>query len=125
MKLDDVFDNYGSDGVDNKKGWDKLPTILKYFISSTQKMIVDKVKRKVFENYGQGGLKDLVKTSGYRSFSTNTRVGGVSDSLHLFGCAVDFGKVGIFKDKPIPVCCNLECIDSGKCWHVQLKRGDK
>lgn len=123
MKNDDIFDNVGSDGVDNKKAWDKLPRILKYFISSTQKMIFDKVSRRVKEKYGEGGLKDMVKTSGFRSISSNNRNHGVIDSLHLFGCAIDFGKVGIFKNNSIPVCCELECIDSGKCWHVQLKRG--
>lgn len=64
-----------------------------------------------------------LKLPGFRSASTNSRVGGVSDSLHLFGCAVDFAKKGIFKDVPIPVCCELQCIDSGDCWHIQLKRG--
>lgn len=123
MKNNEVFDSVGIDGISNQKSWNKLPKILKYFISSTQKMILDKVERNIKEKYGEDRLKDVVKTSGFRSFDTNSRVGGVADSLHLFGCAIDFGKVGFFKDKPIPVCCELECIDSGKCWHVQLKRG--
>lgn len=29
-------------------------------------------------------------TSGFRSFAVNKKVGGVSDSLHLYGLAVDF-----------------------------------
>lgn len=122
MKNTDIFDTEGQDGIDNEKAFNKMPLHLRYFIDSTQKMIFDKVSRKVKEVYGENGLRDLVKTSGFRSINTNIRNNGVSDSLHLFGCAIDFGKVGIFKDNPIPVCCNLECINSGRCWHVQLKR---
>lgn len=123
MKLTDDYDSDGIDGVDNKKAFDKMPVSLRYFIHSQQNLLVDKVCKRVEAIYGEAGLQSLRKTSGFRSFRTNNRVGGVIDSLHLFGCAVDFAKEGIFKDKPIPVCCNLECIDSGKCWHVQLKRG--
>lgn len=122
MLNSDIFDNLGIDGVDNKKAWDRLPKVLQYFISSTQKNLFDRVSRKVNEVYGENGVKDLVKTSGFRSYSTNKRVGGVVDSLHLYGCAIDFLKIGIFKNKSIPVCCELECLDSGSCWHVQFKR---
>lgn len=118
MNLNDVYD----DNKLNREGWDRLPTTLKYFIDSTQKNLVDRVRRKVIEKYGQAGLQDLVKTSGWRSISNNASVGGVVDSLHIFGLACDFAKIGIFKDNPIPVCCELQCIDSGKCWHVQFKR---
>lgn len=123
MKLYDVFDDAGTDGKDNKDAFDKLPVVLKYFIDSSQRQIVDKVKKKVVEQYGENGLNDLVKTSGFRSIKTNNRIGGVADSLHLFGCAVDFAKKGIFKDKFVKLCCNLQLIDSGRCWHVQYKRG--
>ena len=124
MNLNEDFDTVGKDGIENKRAFDKLPVALRYFIHSTQSMIVDKVVRRVTEKYGEDGVKSLRKTSGFRAFSVNNRVGGVVDSLHLFGCAVDFAKDGIFKNKPIPVCCNLECIDSGVCWHIQLKRGN-
>ncbi len=121
----DIYDKNGIDGIDNEKAFNKLPVSLKFFISSTQKMIYDKVSKNVELKYGKSGLKDLLKTSGFRSISVNSRVGGVVDSLHLYGCAIDFAKIGIFKNKPIPVCCELQLIDSGKCWHVQLKRGGK
>lgn len=124
MKNDEIFDSYGIDGIDNKKAWNRLPNILKYFISSTQKNLFDRVYKKVTEKYGKDGCTCLVKTSGFRSISTNNRNNGVVDSLHLFGCAIDFKKVGIFKNNPIPTCCELECIDSGDCWHVQFKRGN-
>lgn len=123
MNLNDVYDSFGQDGIDNKLAFDCLPVQLRYFIDSTQRQIVEKIKKKVVEQYGQIGLNDLRKTSGFRSIKTNSRCGGVVDSLHLFGCAVDFAKQGIFKDKFVKVCCNLQLIDSGSCWHVQLKRG--
>lgn len=122
MRLDDVFDTCGQDGADNKKQWERLPLHLKYFIESTQKMIMQKIKNKVLQDYGENGLKSLVKTSGFRSITTNSRVGGVADSLHLFGCAIDFARVGIFKENPIPTCCNLQCIEESNHWHVQLRR---
>lgn len=119
MKNDDYFDSSNQLNVD---GWDKLPAVLKYFFGSQQNSIMDRVKREVRKRYGEDKLEDLVKTSGWRSVSGNSSVGGVADSLHLFGCAVDFAKKGFFANNPIPVCCDLQCIDSGKCWHVQFRR---
>ena len=123
MKLEDLYDEEGQDGIDNKLAFNRLPTVLKYFIQSEHKILIDKVKNNVRSKYGEEGIKSLVKSSGFRAHSTNSRHNGVVDSLHLVGLAADFLKVGIFKDKPIPVCCNLQVIDSGKCWHVQFKRG--
>lgn len=122
MNNNDVFDTVGADGIDNQKAWDRLPLHLKYFIQSTQEMILAKVTNTVRRLYGEEGCKDLVKTSGFRSRVTNSRNGGVADSLHLFGCAIDFRKCGIFEKIPIPVCCNLEVIDEPNHWHIQLKR---
>lgn len=119
MNNEDIFDS--ANGCHSVE-WNKLPRCLQYFFSSQQKSILDRVKRKVVEKYGEAGLQDLVKTSGWRSVAGNRVIGGVVNSLHLYGCAIDFAKKGIFKDNPIPVCCDLQCIDSGKCWHVQFKR---
>jgi uncharacterized protein YcbK (DUF882 family) len=121
--FEDIFDDKGQDGIDNKKAFERLPTVCQYFVTSQQRLLCNKIKNNVVSKYGQEGLKDLVKSSGFRAHSTNTRVGGVVDSLHLWGCAADFLKIGIFKDKPIPVCCNLQIIDSGDCWHIQFRRG--
>ena len=122
MDLYCIYDDYGQDGRDNKKAFDRLPKIVQYFISSQQKNLCVKVAARVRQLYGDSGLNDLVKTSGFRSNVVTARYGGVADSLHHFGCAADFRKTGIFADKPVPVCCDLECIDSGKVWHVQYKR---
>lgn len=35
-------------------------------------------------------------TSGFRSYSVNKKIGGVSDSLHLFGLAIDFVLISNF-----------------------------
>lgn len=119
----ELYDIYDKSEKDNEISFNKLPLCMRYFIDSQQKLLVNKVLNNVRGKYGEVGIKDLRKTSGFRSISVNSRVGGVSDSLHLFGLACDFAKQGIFKDTPIPVCCNLQCIDSGKCWHIQFKRG--
>lgn len=123
MKFDDIYDNEGLDGQDNQKAFQRLPTVCQYFVTSQQRLLCNKVKNNVVKLYGEEGLKSLVKSSGFRAYSTNNRHHGVVDSLHLWGCAADFLKVGIFQNISIPVCCNLQCIDSGKCWHIQFKRG--
>lgn len=123
MLLTDIYDNQGQDGKDNIEAFEKMPKILQYFISSQQKLITDKIRRAVEKKYGHSGVADLHKTSGFRSVITNARHNGVSDSLHLWGCACDFAKNGIFAKQSIPVCCDLQVIDSGDCWHVQIKRG--
>lgn len=123
MDLYELYDKQGQDGIDNEKAYNRLPMVLRYFIESEHKILIEKVVNNVRKHYGESGIKDLVKSSGFRAVVTNNRHHGVVDSLHLVGLAVDFLKVGRFKDKPIPVCCNLQCIDSGKCWHIQFKRG--
>ena len=122
MHIDDIYDNEGKDGIENKAAYEKMPRILQYFISSQQKLLTERVKKMVVRRFGEAGLNDLVKTSGFRSLAVNTRYNGVSDSLHLWGCAADFAKRGIFVNQPIPVCSELQVIDSGNCWHVQFRR---
>ena len=122
MKLEDIYDSEGKDGVENKAAFEKMPRILQYFISSQQKLLTERVKKMVVRRFGETGLNDLVKTSGFRSISVNTRHRGVPDSLHIWGCAADFSKLGIFANQPIPVCPELQIIDSGDCWHVQFRR---
>lgn len=122
MKLIDIYDSDGQDGKENQAAFEKMPKILQYFIQSQQKLLTERVIKAVRSKYGESGINDLIKTSGFRSHSVNARAGGVNDSLHLWGCACDFRKFGIFAKQSIPVCCNLEVIDSGDCWHVQIKR---
>lgn len=122
MNVDDIYDSVGKDGAENKAAYEKLPKSIQYFISSQQKLLCERVKRMVIRRYGETGLKDLYKTSGFRSVSVNTRHNGVSDSLHLWGCAADFSKRGIFSSSSIPVCSELQVIDSGDCWHIQFRR---
>lgn len=119
----DIYDNEGQDGIDNAAAFNAFPKIMQYFIVSQQKVLFQKVENNVRKKYGQSGVDSLVKTSGFRSRVTNARNGGILDSLHLYGLAIDFAKTGIFKDKTIPGCCNLQVIDSGDCWHVQFSRG--
>ena len=123
MELYDIYDNQGQDGKDNKEAFEELPIQVQYFFASMQKSITQRVENEVRKKFGQAGINDLKKSSGFRSYKVNTRWGGVPDSLHLFSCASDYRKYGIFARNPIPVPSCLECIDSGDCWHVQMKRG--
>lgn len=123
MNLDSVYDDQGQDGIENKAAYEKLPKVLQYFVSSQQNRIIQLVRKAVIKRFGDDGLSDLVKNSGFRAVSVNTRHHGVSDSLHLWGCACDFAKIGRFRTDSIPVCSELQVIDSGDCWHIQIKRG--
>ena len=122
MNLDSIYETEGQDGQSNKAAFEKMPRVLQYFVSSQQKLLTERVKKMVVRRYGESGIQHLVKTSGFRSVATNTRNGGVPDSLHLWGCAADFAKCGIFTKQPIPVCPELQVLDSGDCWHVQFRR---
>ena len=84
MLLTDDFDNYGLDGQDNLKAWNRLPTSLKYFIHSQQNLITDKVVRKVKSVYGEDGYKSLVKTSGFRSVAVNNIFSFISKYFSRF-----------------------------------------
>jgi len=123
MELNEIYDSAGQDGIDNKAAYEKLPKVVQYFISSQQKLLLGRVISAVKRKYGESALSDLSKSSGFRCHAVNARHGGVSDSLHLWGCAADFLKLGIFEKNPIPTCDQLQVIDSGDCWHVQFKRG--
>jgi len=122
MELNDIYDSEGKDGIENKAAFEKMPRILQYFISSQQKLLTERVKKMVSRRFGEAGINDLVKTSGFRSVFVNSRHRGVPDSLHLWGCAADFSKRGVFSNQPIPVCPELQVIDGGDCWHVQFRR---
>ena len=56
------------------------------------------------ERYGLGG-EPIIITSGYRSAELNRKVGGVSTSNHLTGCAVDIRVAG--KEQLIRYACIL------------------
>lgn len=123
MEIKEIFDTGGQDGQDNKEAFEKLPKQYQYFYTSMQKALCERVEKEVTRKHGVIGLSNLKKTSGYRSHRTNARHNGKVDSLHLVAAAADFSKYGIFADNPIPVPSCLQCIDSGKCWHIQYKRG--
>jgi len=123
MQIEEIYDTTGQDGIENKAAFEKMPKVLQYFISSQQKLLCNRVLAAVKRKFGEAGLASVNKSSGFRAQSVNSRHNGVPDSLHLWGCAADFLKLGIFKKMPIPVCDQLQVIDSGSCWHVQFKRG--
>lgn len=123
MLITDIYDKVGKDGQENEAAYKKLPKVLQYFISSQQNLLISRIIAQVKRRYGDAGVESLIKTSGFRAHSVNARYGGVIDSLHLFGCAADFSKFGLFKVVHPPICDQLQVIDSGDCWHIQFKRG--
>lgn len=123
MLLDEIYDSNGQDGLDNKEAFEILPKQYQYFFTSMQKALCQRIEKEVTRKFGIVGLGSLKKTSGFRSYRTNARHNGKSDSLHLVGAAADFSKYGIFAVDSIPVPSCLQCIDSGDCWHIQYKRG--
>ena len=108
------YDCEGSDGSSNKKAFEMLPSCLRLAIKEAQNTINQAVRK---SNPG----RKIVSTSGFRSPEVNSRVGGVVNSLHLWGFARDFR---FYPDEPEPfeVPEFLECIKSKGCWHVQYRR---
>ena len=109
------YDCQGVDGSENKKAFESLPSCLRLAIKEAQNTINQAVRA------ANSGRK-IQSTSGFRAPTVNTRVGGVVNSLHLWGFARDFR---FFADEPEPfkVPDFLECIKSKGCWHAQYKRG--
>lgn len=60
-------------------------------------------------------------TSGFRCASENARVGGVPDSLHIWGMARDFVPVdGDFSREPSVCSRRYRVHRSPKCWHIEV-----
>lgn len=79
--IDDVF-MYDDDEPSNCEAWKRLPSFYQSYLVEKHTELREYVSKKL-TNY-----KFLV-TSGFRSFSVNKNAGGVSDSLHLHGLAID------------------------------------
>lgn len=92
----------------------RLGPVLQQAISTYQEKIQAEVDNK---NPGR-----FVPTSGFRCASENQRVGGVPDSMHIWGLARDFAPVdGDFERGPV-VCSRLfRVLKSHNCWHVEIK----
>jgi len=124
----DIFDNEGVDGEYNRKDWARLSTQHKYFYTTIQKAMFDKIVKANLQAYGkeygyEEVEKSLRKSSGWRSPFVTQRHGGQINSRHHHASAIDILKFGIFAVNKPASCCGLVLIDSGKCWHYQLKEG--
>lgn len=124
MHNDDVFDKEGIDGKDNQESWDRLAKEWKYFYSSMQKILWEKICKANYAKYGEQGLKDLKKTSGFRSPKVTRRHLGKIDSDHHHAAAIDISKHGLYATNIPAACCNIMVIESKDCWHYQFKRGN-
>lgn len=116
MRNNSPYDCKGKYANSHKKAFQKLPLIFKSFIKIAQTKIQKEVERLNPE-------RKIRPTSGFRSVTANYQIGGVIDSLHLFGLARDFAFDSI--DKPLKVPPDMECFKSKKCWHVQFSRSLK
>lgn len=94
-----VFDNSEPSNCESFKN---LPSFFQDYITQKHSVLV-KVATKLCENQS---FKPLI-TSGYRSPSVNKKVGGVSNSLHLHGLAIDFICVTRLGDVPLK-CSNVK-----------------
>jgi hypothetical protein len=92
-----------------------LPSALQLLIKQTQSKIQQAVQ---INNPG----RKIVATSGFRSFAVNSKVGGVANSLHLWGFARDF-RLFADEQEPFIVPDSMICLKSKNCWHVAYKRG--
>lgn len=84
IRKQDIF-VYDSDEPSNCETFKRLPAFYQDYICdkhNTLRNVVYMLCRSV-------NVKPVF-TSGFRSFAVNKKVGGVSDSLHLYGLAVDF-----------------------------------
>lgn len=113
MRNNSPYDCKGKFKESHKKAFNKLPFIFKSFIKIAQTKIQKEVER-------LNPNRKIRATSGFRSISANRQIGGVVDSLHLFGLARDFAFDSI--DKPLKVPSDMEIIRSANCWHVQFSR---
>lgn len=74
----------------NAEAFKRLPAFYQCFITDK----INFLKAIVYEAFSGNCKYRPIFTSGFRSYSVNKACGGVSDSLHLFGLAVDFVLVG-------------------------------
>lgn len=99
----------------NQIGFKRLPAFFQLLVKQSQQKIQEAV-----EKYNPG--RKIRPTSGFRSVENNIKVGGVADSLHIFGLARDF-RFYSDESEPFKVPDSMICIKSTNCWHVQYKRG--
>lgn len=84
MKHNDVY-VYDHSEPSNCEAWKRLPLDFQEYITSKHNYL----RNIVFECL-ENSKYNPIFTSGFRSHAVNKSVGGVSDSLHLYGLAVDF-----------------------------------
>lgn len=75
----------------NCEAWKKLPSFFQEYITAKH----ENLRNYVFQLTKNTPYKPLF-TSGFRSVRVNKMCGGVQDSLHIFGLAVDFVLVDKF-----------------------------
>lgn len=82
--MQDIF-VYDNQEPSNCEAWKNLPSFFQDYITAKH----ENLRNYVYNLFRQVNLVPFF-TSGFRSVAVNKKVGGVSDSMHLYGLAVDF-----------------------------------
>lgn len=110
LVLSDVF-VFDSNEPSNCECWKRLPSFFQDYITT---------KHNVLRSYVSQLLEKIklkpVFVSGFRSVAVNKACGGVSDSMHLYGLAVDFIPVDNF---------NNICLDESQNNLLELNQQNK
>lgn len=111
----------------NSEAFKRLPDFFQDYIANLQTSMQLQIK-KAFED----DIRNVVFTSAFRSPYINKQCGGVSDSLHLHGLAVDFvfekkfGKIRYIeklKHIPLSILDSFEIFFEKTHYHCQFRRG--
>lgn len=109
---------YDDSEPNNKQAFDRLPVFFQEFITSKHAQLRNRIVHCCrLQNC------NFKFTSGFRSPTVNEKVGGVKDSLHLHGLAIDFVSKGFDCKKASAVFADTEFFDEQTHIHCQFKRG--
>lgn len=109
---------YDDKEPENIRCFKRLPVFFQEFITGRHASLRNKV---VYACRQQG--KQFKFTSGYRAPSVNQQIGGVIDSLHLYGLAIDFVSDGFDCEIANKLFNDVLFIDEKNHVHCQYRRG--
>lgn len=111
-----VYDDSESSNIEAFK---RLPVFFQEYITSKHALLRNKIVHAC-----RMQDKKFRFTSGFRSHEVNAKVGGVEDSLHLFGLAIDFVSEGFDCEKANKLWNDATFINEKSHIHCQFKRGE-
>lgn len=109
---------YDDTEQDNITAFRRLPVFFQEYITGKHAVLRNKIVSACRQQN-----KQFKFTSGFRSPAVNAKVGGVVDSLHLHGLAVDFVSAGFDCDVANKLFDDIVFINEKNHIHCQFKRG--